>query len=351
MLYLDRNENLFGAAPECVDILHNADAAMLGTYSRDFLRGVKSTLSETLAQQLEIPERNILLSYGSEDMLKQTVHCYLSAGETMMIPQYSWWYYKSVADECGGTVAEYPLQCDQQSFSYDVKKIVSAIRSVKPQLLLIASPNNPTGNSLSLDELKIILNESPGARVVVDEAYFGFSNESSELLPQLTRQFPHLAILRTFSKLYALAGMRIGYACVGEQYEKLITYSARYLGYNTLSEQLALAALRNKEYYKHVGSLIAEERSRYYEFFDALDSCTAYRSNANFILVKIPSEAMVPLGEHLQSAGIAVKFYSTGMLASHIRITIGTTAENSQLLQVLQTFFTRQLITDSPLRR
>jgi histidinol-phosphate aminotransferase len=351
MLYLDRNENHFGAAPECVDILRRAVSAMLSMYSRDFLRGVKSILSETLAQQLEIPERNILLSYGSEDMLKQIVHCYLSSGGTMMIPQCSWWYYKSVADECGGAVSEYPLRHGEHSFWYDVEEIIAAVKRIRPEILLIASPNNPTGNSLSLNDLKMILVESPETRVVVDEAYFGFSNEASEPLPRLTRQFPNLAVLRTFSKLYALAGMRIGYSCVGGDYEKLIAYSARYLGYNTLSEQLALAALRNREYYKRVGSVVAEERKRYYTFFNALDSCIAYHSDANFILVQIPPETLAPLDKHLQRAGIAVKFYTTGALASHIRITIGTLAQNSQLLHALQTYFTHQPVTDLPTRR
>ncbi|MDE3057624.1 MAG: histidinol-phosphate aminotransferase family protein [Bacteroidota bacterium] len=341
MLYLDRNENLFGAAPECLRILRTADAATLGTYSRDFLRGVKSTLSETLAQQLEIPERRILLSYGSEDMLKQTVHCCLSAGDRMLIPQYSWWYYQSVASECGGVTVEYPLERMQQpapAFLYNAEEIIGAVRNTAPKLLLIASPNNPTGNALSLDGLKKILDKCASTRVVIDEAYFGFNDELFESLPQLTRQFPHLAVLRTFSKLYALAGMRIGYACVGEQYEKLTAYSARYLGYNTLSEQLALAALRSKEYYNEIGKTIANERERFYSFFDATDPCIAYRSVANFILVKIPTEHMAPLSEHLRRAEIAVKFYSEGGLASHIRITIGTPSQNSLLLQALSDF-------------
>lgn len=349
MLYLDRNENHFGAAPDCVTVLHNANAETLGMYSRDYLRGVKSQLSETLAKQLTIPERNLLLSYGSEDMLKQIVHCYLSSGKTMMIPQLSWWYYKSVADECGGIVTEYPLHRGTQSFSFDIEKIITAIRKEQPQLLLIASPNNPTGNSISLENLKLILQECHPIRVVVDEAYFGFNNElPAETLPQLTFQFPHLAVLRTFSKLYALAGIRIGYACVGEEYEKLVRYSARYLGYNTLSEKLALEALRSTEYYNSVGNSVAEERRRYYSFFDAIDSCTAYRSDANFILVQISPDAVEPLKEHLQRAGIAVKFYTTGELAFHIRITIGTPEQNSRLLQALQAYFMRQPITDLP---
>ena len=81
VLHLDRNENLYGPAPACFEVLKNAGQDLLSVYSRDFLRGVKSGLSERLAKELGVPEERILLSEGSEDMLKQAVHCYLASGE------------------------------------------------------------------------------------------------------------------------------------------------------------------------------------------------------------------------------------------------------------------------------
>lgn len=339
LIYLDRNESQYGPAPECFSILRRVTKNELSNYSRDFARGVKSILSETLAREYAVAETNVLLSYGSEDMLKQTVHCYLGENETLMIPQHSWWYYKSVASEVNGKVVEYPMHAGESHYRYDLDEVVALVRSVRPKLLLFASPNNPTGNSLSTDDVKFLLGNCGGTRVIIDEAYFGFTDTPYHTLPQLTLRHPHLAVLRTFSKLYALAGIRIGYAFVGESYQKLITFSARYLGYNLVSEQLALAALRDGKYYQSIAATTASERERYCKFFDAADGCTAYRTDANFVLVKLPHDDIDGLKQHLAAAGLVIKFFSEKEFADHARITIGTREQNSLLLSVMKKYF------------
>jgi histidinol-phosphate aminotransferase len=341
-IYLDRNESQFGPAPECFSILRRATKNELSNYSRDFARGVKSVLSETLASEYDIPETNILLSYGSEDMLKQIVHCYLAKDEVIMIPQHSWWYYKSVASEVSGTVVEYPMHANNERYTYDLGEIISLVRFVKPRLLLFASPNNPTGNSLSMDDVKLLVNECTDTMVVIDEAYFGFTDISHNIMPQLTLHYPHLAVLRTFSKLYALAGIRIGYAFVGKNYQKLITFSARYLGYNVLSEELALAALRDKKYYQSLAATMATERERYYQFFRTVEGCTAYRTDANFVLVKLPHEDCDSLKKPLAEAGLVIKFFAEKEFPDHVRITIGTPEQNSLLLNEMKKYFARK---------
>ena len=346
VLYLDRNENQFGPAPECFSILQKTAKNQLTTYSRDYLRGVKSTLSEKLAEEYNLPETSVLLSYGSEDMLKQIVHCYLGPGQTMMVPKYSWWYYKSVAAEVGGRVMDYPMRAGESSFYYDREEIGSLIRRENPRILLIASPNNPTGNVFSSDDIKILLKSFPETLVVLDEAYFGFSDSLNDTAPQLTTHYPNLAALRTFSKLYALAGVRIGHAFVGKNYQKLITYSTRYLGYNQLSEHLALAALRDSAHYRMVASATAGERQRYYDFFQAGDGCTAYRSEANFVLVKIPAERIAGLKERIEGEGIFIKFFSEPELSGFVRITIGTPGQNTRLIRELQKYFS---VTRAPI--
>jgi histidinol-phosphate aminotransferase len=347
LIYLDRNESQFGPAPECFDVLRRASKVELSCYSRDFVRGVKSVLSETLAKEYDLAEADVLLSYGSEDMLKQLVHCYLGDGESMMIPQHSWWYYKSVAGEVNGKIVEYPMHSGENRFSYDVNEIVSLVRTVQPRLLLFASPNNPTGNSLPLRDMKLLLTQCDTTMFVIDEAYFGFSDVPANVMPRLTLEYPHLAVLRTFSKLYALAGIRIGYAFVGKKYQKLVTFSARYLGYNQLSEEVALAALQNPAYYKLLAKTTADERERYYEFFDNRDGCIAYRSEANFILVKLPAKDVELLKMHLTEAGLIIKFFSVKEFANHVRITIGTPEQNTLLLSEMRKYFFRKRVLTS----
>ena len=341
MICLDRNENQFGPAPECYSILQSATKNEISSYSRDFTRGVKSMLSETIAREYGVSEASVLLSYGSEDMLKQIVHCYLASGEVLMVPKYSWWYYKSVAGEVGGTVVEYPMHADEANFYYEIEEIVTLVRSVKPRIVLLASPNNPTGNSLKPYDVKALLQKCSDTMIIIDEAYVGFTDFSGDM-PQWTLQYPNLAVLRTFSKLYGLAGVRIGYAFVGKNFQKLIAYSARYLGYNVLSEQLALAALRNAPYYQSLASTTAKERERYYEFFQTVDGCRAYRSDANFILVKIPGEDSAPLKRHLGNAGILIKFFSEKEFSDFVRITVGTPDQNFLLIREMEKYFSHK---------
>ncbi|HTX19797.1 MAG TPA: aminotransferase class I/II-fold pyridoxal phosphate-dependent enzyme [Bacteroidota bacterium] len=348
IIYLDRNESQFGPAPECFEILRNASRDELSSYSRDFMRGVKSILSEALAGEYGLAEKNVLLSYGSEDMLKQIVHCYLAPGEAMMIPEHSWWYYKSVAGEVNGRILEYPLHVQNKAFSYSLDEVIATVKARKPRLLLFASPNNPTGNTLPFDDLRKLLDECKETLVVVDEAYSGFTNVPTEIVPRLTLTYPHLCVLRTFSKLYALAGARIGYTLVGKNYEKLVTFSARYLGYNQLTERLALAALRNPSYYASIAKTTAAEREKFYQFFDGVEGCAAYRSDANFILVKFPPEAAEPLRKHLTEEGLVIKFFSAKEFPNHARITVGTPEQNALLIGQMRKHFAREKVLVSP---
>src|ERR1051325_10486238 len=106
IIYLDRNESQYGPAPACYEALKADNFKNMSEYSRDFARGVKSALTERLAHDLGIPEKQIILGYGGEDLLKQAVHCYLNKGDKIMIPSYSWWYYKKISDEKGGIKVE-----------------------------------------------------------------------------------------------------------------------------------------------------------------------------------------------------------------------------------------------------
>ncbi|MBW7888960.1 MAG: aminotransferase class I/II-fold pyridoxal phosphate-dependent enzyme [Bacteroidetes bacterium] len=338
MLFLDRNENHFGPAPEVFEVIHNITPEMLTTYSRDFMLGIKSKLSAHIANILGLAEKNVLISYGSEDMLKHIMHCYLLPGEKLMIPEYSWWYYTRVASEVYANTVEYPVHIHRNSFAYDIDEIITLVKKEQPKILLIASPNNPTGNSFSERHLEQLLETFPKLLIVLDEAYIGFSDKRLDGNTRLVSKYANLAVLRTFSKLYALAGMRIAYAVAGEQFRELMMYSNRYLGYNRISEQCALAALKAEQYYHSIQSIIVSERQRYMDLFSVAEGYTAFRSDANFLLVRFPEDHKEQMQRTLKAAGIQIKFYDERLLKNYVRITIGTPAENSQLLNVLMNF-------------
>jgi histidinol-phosphate aminotransferase len=348
ILSLDRNENLYGPAPKCFDVLRNIGVEELSVYSRDFTRGVKSALSERLAGALMIPEPQILISEGSEDMLKQAVHCYLGPGEKMLCPSQSWWYYQKVAAEVAGETVTYALKEGAQAFFYDVDEMIELYRKESPRVVLIASPNNPTGNSFPDEDLRRLTEAFRESIVVLDEAYWGFADASNEHIASLISRYRNLVVLRTFSKYYALAGARIAFAAVGTSLSRLTKFSARYLGYNRISEMLALAALDSADYYESLGRQMRDDRQAYYNLFAGYKGFRCYASDANFILVKVPPELKAPLQAFLSAKRILIKFFSEPAFADCVRITLGTKEQNHRLQTALREFMAARGVAEGP---
>jgi len=342
MLLLDRNENLYGPSPKCFEVLKNITLAELSIYSRDFQRGVKNRLSERLAQDFGIPESQLFLSEGSEDMLKQAVHCYLGPGERILCPDQSWWYYRSVASEVGGETITYRLRESGKEFLYDVDELISLYQKVSPRVVLIASPNNPTGNSFQDKDLQRLTEAFRESIVILDEAYWGFADETNTRIADLIGAYRNLLVLRTFSKFYALAGARIGFAAAGSSLSRLGKFASRYLGYNRISEELALAALDSPEYYRDINRNMRNDRDLWYAFFDKLDGWTCYRSDANFVLVRYPLKVKEQMQTYLAGHSVAVKFLTDSGFEDCIRITLGTTAQNELVRSLLATFVQRK---------
>ncbi len=338
LTYLDRNENQYGPAPECLKALTDPVWAELFEYSRDYTRNVKSRLSERLAVDLGVDEKNIILGYGAEDLLKQAIHCYLHKGEKIMIPSHSWWYYKKIAAEVDGIQVEYPIVEGDHAFTYDLDGMLRIYREELPQIVLISSPNNPTGNRLSPGQLRLILQAMNQTIVILDEAYTLFHCNDNGYLRELVTEFPNLVILRTFSKYYALAGLRIGYALIGENHARFSLFSAHYLGFNRVSERVAIAALDAGDYYRDMCRKMLEDSEMLFAELNHFPGFTAYRTYANFILVRIPQKIKTGLKTYLKTHGMIVKFMEEEDLNSHIRITIGTQEQNRRLLNLIREF-------------
>jgi histidinol-phosphate aminotransferase len=334
--YLDRNENQYGPAPKCFDVLRSIDMKELSLYSRDFERGVKSQLTERLAADLKIPEQQILLSEGSEDMLKQVIHCYVNSGEKILCPAQSWWYYQVVASEVGGVTVQYKLKEGADRFYYDVDEMISLYKKESPRVVLIASPNNPTGNSLNESDLQRLTEAFSESIIVLDEAYWGFADTSIERTGEQMKAYQNVLRLRTFSKYYALAGARIAYAVAGSDLTHLTKFASHYLGYNRISEALALAALDSSEYYRTITAQMREDRQRFYDIFDAKPGFTCFHSNANFVLVRVPSKTREIMPNILKAKGIVIKYFLDTEFPHCIRITLGTHQQNVQLMEALQ---------------
>jgi histidinol-phosphate aminotransferase len=319
-----------------MQVLKNATAMDMFGYSKAYRRGVKSDLSEKLANDFRIPEERVLLGYGAEDILKQLVQCYLGPGHKLLIPTYSWWYYKEIADEVKGITLEYALIKGEDSFHYDIDGMVNIVKKEDPRLIFISSPNNPTGNSISHSNLEYLLDAFDDRIVALDEAYWYHSQ--NEHVIKLINRYKNLVVIRTFSKYFALAGMRIGYALTGENLTELKKLSNRYLGYNSLSEKVALAALDSPEYYHEIAGKMNTDKDLYYKELNQIPGFKVFKSDANFILVEIPKEMMEPLKKDLTAQNLIIKFMNEPLLNSHLRITLGTQDENRRVISAIKSF-------------
>lgn len=344
IIYLDRNENQYGPAPSCYSVFWSRGDGIFNCYSRDFSRGVKSALSERLAKDTGINEKNILVGYGSEDILKQAVQCFLEKGDKIMIPSHSWWYYQKIAEEADGINIIYPIVESGDTYKYDIEGMISVYREHKPKLVLLSSPNNPTGNRLTVDELHHILDNIKDSIVILDEAYSQFDPEYNINAGELTKKYPQVIIIRTFSKYYALAGIRTGYAIIGDNNQRMILVNNRYLGFNRLSERIAIKALDSTRYYSRIRRQMNSDMTMYFTEMNKLPGFKAYKSYANFILVKIPAEIKEPLNSYLKKNNFVIKFMNEDYLNSHIRITIGTHLQNKRLITLIKSFMKNRKI-------
>lgn len=340
--YLDRNESQYGPTPKCYDFLKEVTIDELANYSRDFAKGIKSSLSKMIADEFNLPERQVILSYGSEDLLKQIIHYYLDRKEKILIPKEAWWYYKKVAYEVGGFNVEYPMTRGKENgvatFLYDVDKMIEIYDREKPRIVLIASPNNPTGNGISKEDLHRFLDACRGALVMIDEAYWGFGSVENDYVKPFLDEFPNLVICRTFSKYFALAGCRIGYAFAGKNLEELMNYTVRYLGYNRLSEKLAEIAYKDRDYYEKVTNLMQEDKEYFYKEFGKMKGFTPYKSYANFMLVDMPLEVRKDMNKFLKERNLLIKFLDEEAFKTEARITLGTREQNYYLMDSIKEF-------------
>jgi histidinol-phosphate aminotransferase len=273
-----------------------------------------------------VPEEQVLLGYGGEDILKNTVHYYLSKGDnrTIMIPQFSWWYYNRIAGECGGNTEMYPLHETDDTFAYDIDEIIEYTNRICPRMLLIASPNNPTGNSISGEELGCIMEHIPSqTMVLVDEAYASFITTDIDYIAPLVNKYSNLIISRTLSKFYGLPGLRMGFGFMGKGHEGFLNYANKYLGYNRFSEAVALAALDSDDHYRAVADQMDWGRKLYRRELGALPGFKIYKSVANFILIKYPLSIKERLQAALAEQDYKIKFMSDPGLESCVRITLG----------------------------
>ena len=338
MNYLDRNEFNFEPSQKVLDAVKNFDPKDLCFYTRIYDQGKKSVISVRLSEIYGVPEERVLLAYGGEEILKNAIHYFLMEGhnKTILIPEFSWWYYNRVASECGGTFEMYPLHEMDDTFAYHVDEVIEYTNRIHPRMLLLASPNNPTGNSLTSEEIGRIMENIPSdTKVLVDEAYASFITSDTDYIAPLVNKYRNLIISRTLSKFYGLPGLRCGFGFIGEGHDQFLSYSNKYLGFNRFSEAVALAALESDEHYRRVADDMEWGRQLYKRELGPLPGFKVYKSVANFILIKYPLEIKDALMAALKVQDYKIKFMTDKGLESCLRITLGRKEQTQTVVDTI----------------
>lgn len=288
-----------------------------------------------LAAQLHARPDELVLGCGSDELIALLCTALARPREgraraVVLYPTPTFSMYRITALAHGLEPLEVPLGAD---FALDLPKMRAAIAEHRPNLIFLATPNNPTGNAFADDDLRAVIAAAPESLVVLDEAYAAFAGRS---LSAWCAEYANVALLGTLSK-FGLAAARVGWARLPGALATEVDKARQPFNLNALSQAiaaLALGALR-PELDAHVAAIVAE-RTRLTDALALLPSLQVTPSQANFLLVRFAADP-TPLVEKLAAAGIAVRAFSETQVALRrcVRITIGTPRENDALLTVL----------------
>ncbi len=288
------------------------------------------SLKTVLADQKEVAVENILLGNGSDEVLDLLFRafCEPKVDNVITLPP-TYGMYKVLANINNINEKEVLLTRD---FEPNIQEILKAI-DLNTKIIFLCSPNNPTGNSFSVENITKIL-ETFNGLVVIDEAYIDFSSKESWL--KKINKYPNLIVTQTLSKAYGLAGIRLG-VCYGSKdvISVLNKIKAPY-NVNELTQQRALERVLNQDQVDLEVSKILKERNNLINIISNIPFIsTIYQSDANFILVKVDDADM--RYKQLLEKGIVIRNRSTQPLCENtLRFTVGTPAENKRLIEILK---------------
>jgi histidinol-phosphate aminotransferase len=329
MVKLDAMENPFSLPPE----LQQALGERLGQLALNrYPDGRVNDLRAALAQYAGMPEgHDIMLGNGSDELISLLAMACDVPGASILAPVPGFVMYAMSAQLQGLAFHGVPLTAE---FELDEAAMLAAIAKHKPSIVYLAYPNNPTGNlwNDAVIEKIVVAQGEQGGLVVMDEAYQPFASRS--YIDRLA-QHSHVLLMRTLSK-FGLAGVRLGYmigpkALIAEIDKVRPPYNISVLNY-----ECALFAVEHAEVFAQQAKVLREERARLTQALSAMPGVKPFPSEANMILVRVPDAAKAFDG--LKAHKVLVKNISKmhPLLAECLRLTVGTPAENDQLLAALK---------------
>jgi histidinol-phosphate aminotransferase len=321
---LASNENPLGPSPKAVEALH----AAVGDVHR-YPDGACFALRDRLSQRLGVSPRELVFGCGADEILELLAKTFLSPGDEVVFAWPSFAMYPIVVRGMGGAPVRVPLRAD---LVHDLPAMADAVNE-RTKIVFVCNPNNPTGTSIGADDFDRFVESLPESVILaVDEAYFEFARRADfpDAIAWLARR-PGTLVMRTFSKIYGLAGLRIGYGIGGPELVGYLERARHPFNVSRLAEAAAFAALDDTEHVERTQTLNAQGIEYLTRELAEL-GIEVLPSDANFVLARSGSGTY----EALLREGIIVRPMQGFGLDDHIRITVGLPEENERLVKTLR---------------
>jgi len=320
---LASNENPAGPSPHAIKALRKGllDLNRYPDGSCHYLR-------QALSEKLRVKDEEIIFGNGSNEIIELAVRTFLVPGDEAVMAHPSFVVYSTIVRAVQGKNIIVPLK----EWRHDLQEMASRITN-QTKIVFIANPNNPTGTINTKAEMHAFMEKiPPGVLVVVDEAYYEYVNDPAYADSiSYFRKGRDILILRTFSKIYGLAGLRIGYGIAGSEIIDAMNRVRQPFNINSLAQKAAVAALEDEKHIARTKRLNEKGKKYLYRELDSM-KIEYITTDANFIFIHLKDESAVQLYESLLRKGVIIR----PMGNKAIRVTIGLPEENKRFIETMK---------------
>jgi histidinol-phosphate aminotransferase len=325
IIKLASNENPLGASPKALAAARQA-LQDVGRYPD----GNGFELKLALSRRYGVPEEAVVLGNGSNDILELAASAFLAPGTSAVYSRHAFVVYSLATQASGASGIEVPAR----EFGHDLDAMAAALRT-DTRIVFIANPNNPTGTWIAPERVQAFLGKVPShVLVVLDEAYNEYLPESEQANSvHWIERFPNLIVVRTFSKAYGLAGLRVGYGLMRPELADLLNRVRQPFNVSSVAQAAAQAALGDGEFVAESFALNRAGMQQLTRGFERL-GLSWIASHANFVAVRVGKAQEIY--RKLLMEGVIVRPVAGYGMPEHLRVTIGLEAENARFLAALE---------------
>ena len=323
---LASNENPLGPSPKAIEAIKRA-AEKVHRYPE----GGCYYLRKKLAAFLEVGEENLVFGNGSNEIIEILMRTFLVPGDEVVYAWPAFVVYKLISQAMGLKAKEIPLK----NMRHDLEAMADAVTE-KTKMVFVANPNNPTGTAVYTEEVERFLKKLPDDVIVVfDEAYYEFADHTKfpQLKSKAVKGYKNLVLMRTFSKAYGLAGLRIGYCITNKEIADYMNRVRQPFNVNLIAQEAAIAALDDQDHVRKTIELTNEGKVYFYSEFERM-GLEYVPSETNFVLVKVGNGKKV--FEKLLDRGVIVRAMDGYSLPEYIRVNVGLPEENRIFISALE---------------